>query len=107
MRNFVLVLALGVATSALAQEPAKPAAAQQPAATPELDKDTQTRQRAERSAGGTGKITPEEKANANVGAGPHTSRRTGPARRPGEQSEPAVQSEQSERDAQSSRGATR
>jgi hypothetical protein len=85
MRNFILVLALGVATSALAQDKDK-------------DKATQDRVRAERSAGGIGKIDPEQKANANVGAGPHKARRTGPARRDGEQSEP---------DAQSARGATR
>jgi hypothetical protein len=87
MRNFILVLALGVATSALAQDKDKDKA-----------KDTQDRVRAERSAGGTGKITAEEKTNANVGAGPHKARRTGPAKRAGEQSEP---------DAQSARGATR
>ena len=87
MRNFILILALGVATSALAQEKDQ-----------DKDKATQDRVRAEHSAGGTGKVTPEEKANANVGAGPHKARRTGPARRDGEQSEP---------DAKSARGATR
>ena len=96
MRNFILILALGVATSALAQEKDQDKA-----------KDTQDRVRAERSAGGIGKIDPDQKANANVGAGPHKSRRTGPARRDGEQSEPDAQSRQSEPDAQSARGATR
>jgi len=89
MRNFILILALGVATSAFAQEPAKDK---------DKAKDTQERVRAEHSAGGLGKVTPEEKANANVGAGPHLARHTGPARRDGEQTEP---------DAQSARGATR
>jgi hypothetical protein len=46
-----------------------------------LDKDDQTRIRVERSAGGLGKITPEEKANANVGAGPHMERHGGAASR--------------------------
>ena len=87
MRNFILILALGAATSALAQEKDK-----------DKEKATQERVRAEHSVGGIGKITAEEKANANVGAGPHKSRRTGPARRDAEQSEP---------DAQSARGATR
>ena len=87
MRNFILILALGAATSALAQEKDK-----------DKEKATQERVRAEHSVGGIGKITAEEKANANVGAGPHKERRTGPARRDGEQSEP---------DAQSARGATR
>jgi hypothetical protein len=87
MRNFILILALGVATCALAQEKDQ-----------DKDKATQDRVRAERSAGGIGKITPDQKANANVGAGPHKERRTGAARRDGEQSEP---------DAKSARGATR
>jgi hypothetical protein len=90
MRKFILVLALGVATSALAQEKDNDK---------DKAKDTQERVRAEHSAGGIGKISAEEKANANVGAGPHKERRTGPARRAGE--------EQSEPDAQSARGATR
>jgi hypothetical protein len=91
MRKFALVFLFGFAAGALAQDVAKPAAqdvakpaaqdaakppaqdaAKPPAAAPqELDKDTQTRIRAERFAGGLGNITPEEKANANVGAGPH------------------------------------
>ena len=50
-----------LAGSAVAQAPAQE----------ELDKDAQTRIRTERSAGGLGKITPEEKAGAEVGAGPH------------------------------------
>jgi hypothetical protein len=66
MRILALLFGLGIAAGAIAQDAAKP-----PAATPELDKDTQTRIRVERSAGGIGKITPEEKAGANLGAGPH------------------------------------
>lgn len=65
MRKLVLIFLSGFFASALAQD--KP-----PAQPPQqLDKDTQTRIRTERSAGGLGNITPEEKANANVGAGPH------------------------------------
>jgi hypothetical protein len=64
MRTSLVVFLLAFAATAIAQD--KPAAN-----APELDKDTQTRIRTERSAGGLGKITPEEKANANVGAGPH------------------------------------
>jgi hypothetical protein len=74
MRKSLVVFLFGIATSAAAQDAAKPApqeAAKPPAAPQELDKDTQTRIRAERFAGGTGNITPEEKAGANVGAGPH------------------------------------
>ena len=66
MRKSLLVFLFGIAAGAAAQDPAKP-----PAQPQELDKDTQTRIRADRFAGGTGNITPEEKANANVGAGPH------------------------------------
>jgi hypothetical protein len=66
MGKFVFALLFGISATALAQDPAKP-----PAQPQELDKDTQTRVRAERFAGGTGEVTPEEKANANVGAGPH------------------------------------
>lgn len=70
MRKSLVVLLFGIATAATAQDQAKPAPAPQ-----ELDKDTQTRIRAERFAGGLGNITPEEKANANVGAGPHKTRK--------------------------------
>jgi hypothetical protein len=66
MGKFLFALVFGISTTALAQDPAKP-----PAQPQELDKDTQTRIRADRFAGGTGNITPEETANANVGAGPH------------------------------------
>jgi hypothetical protein len=65
MGKFFLALLFGISTTALAQAPAKPPQAEQ------LDKDTQTRIRAERFSGGTGNITPEEKAGADVGAGPH------------------------------------
>jgi hypothetical protein len=65
MGKSLLALLFGISTIALAQDPAKPPAAE------ELDKDTQTRIRAERFSGGTGNVTPEEKAGANVGAGPH------------------------------------
>ena len=75
MRRPIFLLFLGIATTAFAQEPAKPAAGQ------ELDKDAQARIRAERSAGGVGKITPEEREGANLGAGPHKERHTGAARR--------------------------
>ena len=92
MRKSILVLLFGVAATAAAQD-SKP-----PAATQELDKDTQTRIRTERSAGGLGKITPEEKEGANVGAGPHKQfKPEGAARRdPGEDASE-----------QSARGATR
>jgi len=77
MGKFLFALLFGISTAALAQDPAKP-----PAPAQELDKDTQTRIRAERFAGGLGNITPEEKANANVGAGPHAhARPDGPAKR--------------------------
>jgi hypothetical protein len=67
MRRLVLCCSLAFAGSLFAQEAAKKPA-------PELDKDTQTRIRVDRAAGGTGNITPEEKASANAGAGPHLSR---------------------------------
>jgi hypothetical protein len=70
MRAQLFIALVGIAVAAIAQE--KPQ---------ELDKDEQTRIRVERSAGGLGKITPEEKANANVGAGPHKERHTEAARR--------------------------
>jgi hypothetical protein len=72
MRTPFFILVAGIALTATAQDQAKPQ---------ELDKDDQVRIRAERSAGGTGNITPEEKANANVGAGPHQDRHTDAARR--------------------------
>jgi hypothetical protein len=85
MRNFILLFFLGLATSAAAQEKDK-----------DKDKATQDRVRAERSAGGTREVTPEEKAGANVGAGPHISRRTGPApKRHGEETEVGGQSSSS------------
>jgi hypothetical protein len=54
MRKSLVVFLFGIATSAAAQDAAKPApqeAAKPPAAPQELDKDTQTRIRAERFAG--------------------------------------------------------
>jgi hypothetical protein len=66
MRKSLVIFLCAIATAAAAQDASKPAPQPQ-----ELDKDTQTRIRAERFAGGQGNITPEEKANANVGAGPH------------------------------------
>jgi hypothetical protein len=72
MRTPFFALLASIAIAASAQDQAKP---QEP------DKDEQARIRAERSAGGLGKITPEEKANANVGAGPHKERIGGAARR--------------------------
>jgi hypothetical protein len=81
MRKSLLIFLFGIAAGAAAQDAAKPPAPP-PAPAQELDKDTQTRIRAERFAGGLGNITPEEKANANVGAGPHThARPDGPAKR--------------------------
>jgi hypothetical protein len=82
MRKSAFAIALGITAAALAQDPGK----QQ-----EPGKDEQARIRAERAAGGVGNITPEERANADVGAGLHTHRTTKPARRepreePGEQS---------------------
>jgi hypothetical protein len=72
MRATLIVLLAAIATVSSAQEQAKP---QEP------DKDAQTRIRAQRSAGGLGTITPEERASANAGAGPHLERHTEPARR--------------------------
>jgi hypothetical protein len=69
MRIPLFILLAGVASTAVAQDPQQ------------LDKETQARIRAERSAGGTGNITPEEKASANAGAGPHRTRPATPARR--------------------------
>jgi hypothetical protein len=66
----------------------RPPAAAARATEQELDKDTQTRIRAERFAGGLGNITPEEKANANVGAGPHKTRKSKGSSKPA-QDEPA------------------
>jgi hypothetical protein len=66
MRKSLFIFLCGIATAAAAQDASKPAPQPQ-----ELDQETQTRIRADRFAGGLGNITPEEKANANVGAGPH------------------------------------
>ena len=72
MRTPLFAILASIAIAASAQDQAKP---QEP------DKAEEARIRAERSAGGLGKVTPEEKANANVGAGPHKERRGGAARR--------------------------
>jgi hypothetical protein len=72
MRLPLFFLLVTFAATAAAQGSAKP---QEP------DKDAQTRIRAQRSAGGLGTITPEERASANAGAGPHLERHTDPARR--------------------------
>jgi hypothetical protein len=63
------------------------------------DKDTQARMRSEGSAGGLGNVTPEQKAGADVGAGPHLERK------PGGESKREHQEKPSEREA--GRGATR
>ena len=86
MRTFLVLLSLFV-SPVLAQD--KPAADTQ-----ELDKDTQTRIRAERSAGGMGKITDEEKTGAAAGAGPHLERHTGAARREPREESPSKGAEQ-------------
>jgi hypothetical protein len=60
MRKTIFAIVLGLATAlAVAQQEQKP------------DKDAQDRIRAERAAGGARQITPEEKAGADAGAGPH------------------------------------
>src|SRR5262245_32340303 len=98
MRTFLCVVFLGLAaTFVQAQDQPKPPAKDQP----QLDKDTETRIRTERSAGGLGKVTPEERANANVGAGPHQRFKNYPAPRDKEEKAETAP----ERDA--SRGATR
>jgi hypothetical protein len=78
MRRSSLLFFLGFATIAFAQEPAKPQARTQEEAP---DKAAQERVRVERAAGGVGRITPEEREGANLGAGPHKERHTDAARR--------------------------
>ena len=73
MRRSLFIPLLVFSAAALAQQPQ-----QQPQ---ELDKDTQTRIRTERSAGGLGKISEQEKKDANLGAGPHKERPTHAASR--------------------------
>jgi hypothetical protein len=85
MRNLVAILLITFSLAAAAQE--------------QLDEQTQKRIRTEGSVGGLGKVTPEQKAGAEFGAGPHREFRLGPApRREGEENS-------SERDA--GRGETR
>jgi hypothetical protein len=72
----------------------------------EIDKDTQTRIRAEHSAGGVGKITDEEKKGATLGAGPHLERLGGPASRE-PRPDPAKRAQEREQERESARGATR
>ena len=69
MRLPVFVLALSVSTFATAQQRTEPQEPQQ-----QLDKQTQERLRVERAAGGVRQVTPEEKASADAGAGPHITR---------------------------------
>ena len=86
MRTFLFLFSILV-TPALAQD--KPPADKQ-----ELDKDTQTRIRVERAAGGLGKITDEEKEGAGAGAGPHLTRPHGAARREPREESPSTPGEQ-------------
>ena len=86
MRSLLFVL-LSCATLAVAQNQAE-----------QMDRATQDRVRTEGAAGGTREIKPEEKANANAGAGPHREFR------PGGESKREHDEKSSERDA--SRGAS-
>ena len=64
MRKILLIpLIAGFVGVAMAQEQPKPPV--------QLDEETLYRQRTEGSAGGTRQVQPQEKANADVGAGPH------------------------------------
>jgi hypothetical protein len=73
MRRPLFIALLAFPAAALAQQPQQ--------RDQQLDKDTQTRIRAERSAGGLGKISEQEKKGANLGAGPHKERPTRAASR--------------------------
>jgi hypothetical protein len=81
MRKLASAITLAfAATWAFAQQQ------QQPQQTPQtnqeqLDKDAQARIRAEKAAGGLGKVAPEDRANADVGAGPHRQFKPGGAAR--------------------------
>ena len=67
MGKLICAILLGTAAAfAMAQQQPQPPQKQE-----QLDKDAEARIRAERSAGGLGKVTPEDKAGASVGAGPH------------------------------------
>ena len=68
MRSLAFISLCSFATLVAAQ-------AQQPRQEQQnLDKQAVERLRVERAAGGVRQITPEEKANANAGAGPHDRR---------------------------------
>jgi hypothetical protein len=96
MRLAMFISSLGFAAIAVAQAPQP----QQKPQEQQIDKQTLERLRVERAAGGVRELTPEEKASANAGAGPHRSRpRSGQS---GERVE-----DKSSGGEQSSRGATR
>jgi hypothetical protein len=78
MRRSFFIPLLVFSAAALAQQPQQQQPQQQDQ---QLDKDSQTRIRAEHSAGGLGKITDEEKKGATLGAGPHKERLGGAANR--------------------------
>jgi hypothetical protein len=86
MRTVLVILLSAFTIAAAAQE--------------QLDEQTQKRIRTEGSVGGLGKVTPEQKAGAELGAGPHREFRSGPAPR-----RESSEENSSERDA--GRGATR
>jgi len=70
MRSLVFIGAMGISLLAAAQQQ-QPQPQSQPQ---QIDKETQERLRVERAAGGVRQITPEEKASADAGAGPHQTR---------------------------------
>jgi hypothetical protein len=99
MRLAIFISSLGFAAIAVAQQPQQPPQ-QKPQEQQQIDKQTLERLRVERAAGGVRELTPEEKASANAGAGPHRSRpRSG-------QSDERVEDKTGGGE-QSSRGATR
>jgi len=85
---FPILLAAALSNPVLAQDPSKPQ---------QTDKEEQARIRVEGAAGGTGNITPEQKAGAAVGAGPHRERNTSAARREPQEDSKKVESEKDER----------
>ena len=84
MRTLLFITLTGFAAAGFAQE--KPPADKEQQQ--QIDKETQERLRAERSAGGVRQITPEEKQGAAAGAGTHRQSRPGGAapREPTEES---------------------
>jgi hypothetical protein len=74
MRLAVFISSLGFAAIAVAQQPQQQPPQQKPQEQQQIDKQTLERLRVERAAGGVRELTPEEKASANAGAGPHRSR---------------------------------